>query len=171
MEGLYQQLFCLITFMITGIAIGCLFDIFRILRRSFKTVDWVIFLQDILFWIIAGFIMLFSIFTFNHGEIRAYIFVGILLGIILYILTISKFLIKYSVIIIKFYKKILSYPINFVEGIVKRLIIKPIVFLLKKIKGGGDSLYKNLHSSTEKVKNNKKNHKKLKEKEGILEKM
>ena len=67
-----EQLFCLIAFTATGIVIGVLFDIFRILRRSFKTADWLTTLQDILFWILAGFVILFSIFKFNNGEIRLY---------------------------------------------------------------------------------------------------
>ena len=75
-----EQLLCLIAFTVTGIVIGVLFDVFRILRRSFKTADWLTTLQDILFWILAGFITLFSIFKFNNGEIRSYIFIGIALG-------------------------------------------------------------------------------------------
>ena len=102
-----EQLLCLIAFTVTGIVIGVLFDVFRILRRSFKTADWLTTLQDILFWILAGFITLFSIFKFNNGEIRSYIFIGIALGVLIYMLTLSKYIVKkYSVIIIKFIKKI-----------------------------------------------------------------
>lgn len=97
MEEVYNQLFCLLIFTITGITIGVLFDIFRILRKSFKTADIVTYLQDILFWLISGGIILFSIFQFNHGEIRSYVFIGIILGVILYMITISKYIIKYSV--------------------------------------------------------------------------
>ena len=71
MEELYSQLFCLLMFTITGIAIGILFDIFRILRKSFKTADIITYLQDILFWILSGLIVLFSIYRFNNGEIRS----------------------------------------------------------------------------------------------------
>ena len=106
MQEVYNQLFCLLIFIITGIVIGILFDIFRILRKSFKTADWITYLQDILFWVFAGCVMLFSIFTFNNGEIRSYVFIGIILGIILYMLSISRFFVKFSVAIIKFFKKI-----------------------------------------------------------------
>ena len=128
-----EQLFCLIAFTATGIVIGVLFDIFRILRRSFKTADWLTTLQDILFWILAGFVILFSIFKFNNGEIRSYIFVGISLGVLIYMLTLSKYIVRCSVIIIKFIKKIISYPVNLIIKITNFLIIKPIKFLVKKI--------------------------------------
>lgn len=128
-----EQLFCLIAFTATGIVIGVLFDIFRILRRSFKTADWLTTLQDILFWILAGFVILFSIFKFNNGEIRSYIFVGIALGVLIYMLTLSKYIVRYSVIIIKFIKKIISYPVNLILEIFNFLLIKPIKLLMHKI--------------------------------------
>ena len=105
-EEVYNQLFCLVIFMITGILIGALFDLFRILRKSFHTADWMTYIQDILFWMLAGGLMLFSIFTFNNGEIRSYVFIGILVGIIIYMLAISRIFVKSSVTVIKFFKKI-----------------------------------------------------------------
>lgn len=128
-----EQLLCLIAFTVTGIVIGVLFDVFRILRRSFKTADWLTTLQDILFWILAGFITLFSIFKFNNGEIRSYIFIGIALGVLIYMLTLSKYIVKYSVIIIKFIKKIISYPVNLIFKIFNFLLIIYKIFSTKII--------------------------------------
>ena len=160
-----EQLFCLIAFTATGIVIGVLFDIFRILRRSFKTADWLTTLQDILFWILAGFVILFSIFKFNNGEIRSYIFVGISLGVLIYMLTLSKYIVRCSVIIIKFIKKIISYPVNLIIKITNFLIIKPIKFLVKKI----FTFFKKIfHNTTNIMKKKSKNKIKLQEKEGIL---
>lgn len=132
MQEVYNQLFCLGIFIITGILIGLLFDIFRILRKSFHTADWITYIQDVLFWILAGSFMLFSIFTFNNGEIRSYVFIGILIGVVIYMLAISKFIVKSSVTIILFVKKILSYPIHLIEKIVKIIIINPISLITKK---------------------------------------
>ena len=160
-----EQLLCLIAFTVTGIVIGVLFDIFRILRRSFKTADWLTTLQDILFWILAGFVILFSIFKFNNGEIRSNIFVGIALGVLIYMLTLSKYIVKYSVIIIKFLKKIISYPINLILKIFNFLFVKPIKFLIQKI----STFFKKIFQNTTKIMRKKaKNKIKLQEKEGIL---
>lgn len=153
MQEVYNQLFCLGIFIITGISIGLLFDIFRILRKSFHTADWITYIQDVLFWILAGSMMLFSIFTFNHGEIRSYVFIGILIGVVIYMLAISKLVVKSSVTIILFIKKILSYPIHLIEKIVKIIIINPILFITKKGKGRIQSIHKKLHKFT---KNSKK---------------
>ena len=123
-----NQLYIFLCFFLTGIVIGVLFDIFRILRRSFKTWDIVTYIQDFIFWILTGVILLYSIFTFNNGELRAFVFIGILLGITLYILLISKYFIKIAVKIILIIKKILFYPINFI----KKHIIKPIYKIIIK---------------------------------------
>lgn len=157
-QMIYQQVFCLGIFTITGIAIGILFDTFRILRRSFKTADWVTYVQDILFWILTGCIILFSIFRFNNGEIRSYVFLGLAIGVILYMITISRFFIEYSVLIINFMKKILSVPIHFFSNIINKMMIKPIHFLVINMR-------KNIQTCNKKIKNTTKFNKKLKKKQ------
>ena len=132
--NVYHQLLNLFTFTITGIVIGILFDIFRITRRSFNTSDFVTYIEDILFWILTGFILLFTIFTFNNGEIRLYIFVSLLLGLILYILTLSKYFIKINVTILKFIKKILFVPIHLIINFTKKFIILPSFCVFQKLK-------------------------------------
>ena len=160
MQEVYNQLFCLLIFILTGIVIGILFDIFRILRKSFKTADFITYLEDIIFWILTGCIMLFSIFIFNDGEIRSYVFIGIAIGIISYMLIISRFFVKISVSIIKFIKKILSYPIKLIKNIFTKIILKPTLKILK-----------NIHNLTKNKPKHINKHKKMNKKEGILEKM
>lgn len=150
MEQVYTQLYCLFIFTIIGIIIGILFDIFRILRKSFKTTDFITYIEDILFWILAGIIILFSIFKFNNGEIRSYLFIGIVFGIIIYMLTISKYVIKYSVIIIKFLKKVISYPVNMIKNMFFKFVVKPIRYVIKQTL----IIFKNKQNNT--TKNNKK---------------
>ena len=62
-------------FIFNGFLISILFDIFRILRKSFKTNDFFTYTEDILFWILTTFIILYSIFKFANGELRAFLFV------------------------------------------------------------------------------------------------
>ena len=92
-----NEIYIFLLFILTGMSIGILFDIFRILRKSFKTIDFITYIQDFLFWLLAGAILLYSIFSFNNGELRGYIFIGVILGIILYMLILSKYFVKISV--------------------------------------------------------------------------
>ena len=63
-----NQAYTFIIFVLNGFIIGIFFDIFRILRKSFKTPDVITYMQDIAFWILSGLIILYSIFKFNSGE-------------------------------------------------------------------------------------------------------
>ena len=108
-----NQAYLSIVFIINGIVIGLLFDFFRILRRTFKTKDIITYIQDILFWILTGFILLYSIFTFNNGEIRLFMFLAVIIGISIYMLFVSSHVIKINVAIINLLKKILSKIFNF----------------------------------------------------------
>lgn len=126
-------------FTLDGILIGLLFDIFRILRKSFKTADIVTYIEDTIFWILTGVIILYSIFVFNNGEIRLFMFIGILLGISFYLLLFSKYVIKVSVTIIDIVKnaimwiyKILMAPIKFIYKIMEKPI-KIVVINISKI--------------------------------------
>ena len=136
-----NQAYLFLIFIINGILIGIIFDIFRILRRSFKTSNLITSIEDVLFWIISAMLVLYSIFEFNNGQFRLYIFIGIFLGIAIYMLFFSRYIIKVSVKIVDFLKKISSflfkifyYPINKICTIINLILIKPIKNVISKLK-------------------------------------
>lgn len=153
-----NQAYLFAIFIINGILIGFLFDVFRILRKTFKTTDFATYVQDVIFWAITGIITLAFIFYFNNGEIRFYVFLGIILGAIIYILTISKYVIKVSVRIINYIKKLIStiiniilVPIKAIWKIVNRFLFKPFFFVFINIR-------KNLTKNVPKLSNFIKKH-------------
>ena len=107
-----NQAYLFLIFIINGIIIGVLFDFFRILRKTIKTKDAITYIQDILFWILTGFIVLYSTFTFNNGEIRIFMFIAILIGVVFYMTLISSYVIKVNVTIINFIKNIIQKIFN-----------------------------------------------------------
>lgn len=124
-------------FTIEGIIIGLIFDIFRILRKSFKTSDLITYIEDILFWLITGVLILYTIFVFNYGEIRFFMFAGIFLGAMFYMLLISQYVIKISVTVIGFFKKTISFIfkiIIFPFRFIYKIFSKPIWFCIINIK-------------------------------------
>ena len=135
-----NQAYLFLIFIINGILIGLLFDFFRILRKTFKTKDIITYIQDILFWILTGFIILYSTFTFNNGEIRIFMFVGILVGVIFYMTLISSYVIKINVKIINTIKDIIQkildiifIPFKWIYKILKKILYKPLNFIKKNI--------------------------------------
>lgn len=151
-NSIMAQLFSLLIFTISGMIIGVLFDIFRILRKSFHTPDFVTYIEDLIFWLLTGCFLLFLLFCVGNGEIRIYMVLGLLIGCIFYLVFISKFFIKISVPIVVFIKnviykliKIILFPIT-ILGKVIRKIIKPISFFVINLK-------KRTHNSKKKEKN------------------
>jgi len=132
--NVYNQLFNLFISILTGIIIGILFDIFRIIRKSFKTPDFITYIEDILFWILAGLILLFNLFVFNNGELRIYIFIGLIFGLFIYMLTLSKYFIKISVGILVFIKKVFYFPIHIIGSFIKKFILRPFSSIFQKVK-------------------------------------
>lgn len=162
-----NQAYAFIVFILNGFLIGLLFDVFRIFRKSFKTPDFITYLEDFIFWIITGLILLYSIFKFNNGELRIYIFLGVILGAAIYMLIFSKFFINISVYIINIIKKIfiilIIIPIKFIINILNKIIWKP----LKKILGWFKHLFTKILSifkiKTQKIKIKKRKNKNKKE--------
>ena len=126
-----NQAYLFLVFIVNGVLIGLLFDFFRILRKTFKTKDFVTYIQDILFWILTGFIILYSTFTFNNGEIRIFMFLGILIGVVAYMTTISPYVIKVNVKIINFIKDVIQKIFNVII-IPFKWIFNFFNFILKK---------------------------------------
>lgn len=149
---------------ICGIVIGILFDLFRILRQSFKTPDIITYIEDIIFGILTGIFLIFMIFVFNNGELRFYIFFALILGLSIYLLTISKYFIKFNVkiittiknIIIKVFSLIL-YPIVMIKNFILKLVLRPFRILTINI----NNVIKTKKSKikTKKIKKKEKNKK------------
>lgn len=128
-----EQIKILLLFILTGVVIGILFDIFRILRKSFRTPDILTYIQDFTFWILSGLILLYSIFKFNNGELRAYVFFGIILGVFIYMLLLSKHIINFFVKLISIIKSAVRYPIRILYNFFQKYIFMRFGKMKKKI--------------------------------------
>ena len=131
-----EQIHSFFIFILLGMLISIIFDIFRILRKTFKTLDIITYIEDTIFWIITVLIIIFFIFYFNNGELRLYLFISMLIGIIIYMLFISKYFISVNVFIINFIKKLINKilhiflkPIKLFYYIIKKVIFRPISFI------------------------------------------
>lgn len=171
MENSINQLYILFVFIISGSIIGILFDLFRILRKSFKTPDIITYIEDTLFWIITGLFLLYIIFKYSFGEIRIYMFISLIIGLVVYFLTISKYFINLNVKIINIFKisiskilYILFYPIKIMINILQKTFLKPFSFITVNIRNFGSKILKNLTKSLKDVNISKKNRKNLKQK-------
>lgn len=89
MEPVEVQLSAIFVLFFAGIILGLSFDLYRIFRGRLRPgpLDW---LFDLLFWIIVTPIMMTLIFYGNWGDLRVYVLVTMVLGVVFYFRVLSS---------------------------------------------------------------------------------
>lgn len=115
-----QAYLFLISIAVGGVC-GLVYDNFRVVRKLIKHKKINVYLEDGLFWIIVTGGTYYIFLHKNDGEVRLYMLLGIGLGFVVYILTISKIFVKiYSealkIVMVSLYKtiRLILYPIRVV---------------------------------------------------------
>lgn len=137
MEFICNQTYMFLGACLAGVLVGLIFDIFRVKRKLVETSDLIVYIEDILYWLIIAIVLFLLMYYSNEGELRGYLILGILIGMIFYILTLSQYVMSFLVYIIRLLGKvfvivlkILIFPIR----IILKIFRKPIKFLLKIVK-------------------------------------
>ncbi|AYA74054.1 spore cortex biosynthesis protein YabQ [Bacillus sp. Y1] len=123
---LTTQFLTMISMAAMGSYLGAAIDTYnRFLFRS-KRKSWLVFLNDIFFWILQGLIFFYVLFVINQGELRFYIFLAILCGFAAYQSLLKRGYARVLEIIITMIISIYRYAVK----IFLMLIYRPIVSLL-----------------------------------------
>lgn len=122
-----------------GIIIAFIYDLFRIKRKAVRSRTISIYIEDFLFWILVALVMFGVVYRSNDGEVRGYIFLGTFIGLVLYMLLLSRVVMKVSLkiieIAVKVFKilwRVVSYPFR----ILYRILRVPLGFLLRGLRRG-----------------------------------
>lgn len=84
------QLYYFLSTVITGLLVGIMFDIYRIIRGLNSPNKIITAISDILFWIFAA-VTTFVFFLYtNSGNVGYYTFVGLIIGLFIYFKLISS---------------------------------------------------------------------------------
>lgn len=125
-EQIREQLMLFGMAIYTGLAMAFAYDfirIFRIIRKSKNVWVWI---QDIGYWLVFGYIVYDLLLKYNYGEIRGYAFIGIVAGMALYFFTISHFFVKYiSLLFEKIFNTLLK---------ALKILLKPIKLVVNRLK-------------------------------------
>lgn len=154
-----NQAYLFLIFTLNGVLIGLFFDFFRILRKSFKTINLITYIEDILFWILTGISIIFCMYHFSAGSLRFFMFLGLLFGFVLYLLTLSKIIIKTVVSLITILKKmvhqilkIIIIPLRFLYTMIDKILFRPIYLFSIKTKSFLTKKSKKINSKIKKLK-------------------
>ena len=84
------QTVCFLRALVLGICLCLLYDLFASLRKAGICSNFAVFVQDILFFIIASPLIFIFLLATTNGEIRLYIILGIAIGFLIFKMTVSK---------------------------------------------------------------------------------
>ena len=118
-----EQIKLFLLAILIGVATGFIYDIIKTLRKIFAHNNFMVQAEDFLFWLAISLGMFFIMQSKNSGQVRSFVIGGALFGMLVYSLTISKFVVKFSVATVNFVIKI------FVSAL--RIILWPIKLIIK----------------------------------------
>lgn len=88
-----------ITFLLTGLAgfaFGLVYDGFRIFRKMLHHNPILTAIEDVLFWVLSTLLLFTLLVHINFGQVRFFTLLGVALGIILYLCTLSRIILPFG---------------------------------------------------------------------------
>ncbi|MGI6486275.1 MAG: spore cortex biosynthesis protein YabQ [Thermoanaerobacterales bacterium] len=101
------QVALIVVALLLGIFTGFLFDIYRRIRNVLSPGPIMTALGDLFFWGVITGVTFYSLFKVNAGQVRGYLFVGMAIGLLLYVLYLSDTVIKIFVYLDIYERKII----------------------------------------------------------------
>ena len=113
--------------LISGLGMGVVFDGYRVVSNELRFPRWWLPVLDIMYWMAAAVIVFRMLYASNNGEVRAYVFLGLAIGVILYYWLLSQPVIA----IVKWLIDAVRALVRFLLKLFRLIIIKPILLLYK----------------------------------------
>lgn len=109
----------------SGIGMGILFDGYRVVSSELKFPRWTLSLLDLAYWIVSAILVFRMLYVSNSGEVRAYVFIGLAAGALLYYWLFSHFTTALTKWMIKAVKRLIAV----VKHVFHFMFIKPLLLL------------------------------------------
>lgn len=111
-----------------GMLLGMIYDFFRIIRLVHSTKQKLLFFQDIVYFLICGFLTFLFLLVVNYGQSRFFIIAGELIGWCIYNLTVGKV----TYIIFKFMFGVCKKILQYIKSVFLK-ILSPIFNIVKAL--------------------------------------
>lgn len=130
-ENIFSELYFLFYAILSGAFLAAVYDIFRIMRRVFVHSDFIVSLEDLVFWIFCAVSVFYLLNAQSDGRLRWFSVAGAAIGMFAYVTTISRIAVPFLSGVIS----CLFLPFRFLTERIKKwcgLLIRKIYRLLKK---------------------------------------
>lgn len=116
--------------MMTGAVIAAQLDVYhRCLPRKAR-IKWPQAFLDLFFWVVQAILVFYVLFQMNHGDLRIYVFLSILLGFFIYWQTVRPLFLRVLEVLIRIVEAIYSMILK----VIYLFLWTPVVWLYKGIK-------------------------------------
>lgn len=126
---LTAQWLTVVMMLLSGLGMGAVFDGYRVVSHELRFPRWWLPVLDIVYWMAAAVVVFRVLYASNNGEVRAYVFLGLAIGVILYYWLISRTVILLSKWLIGAVRSLIAFLIKLVDF----LLIKPILALYRLV--------------------------------------
>lgn len=124
-----------------GSFFGAAFDTYnRFLKRASRK-SWIVFMNDVLFWMLQGLLIFYVLFLVNEGEMRFYIFIALLCGFAAYQSLLKRIYLHMLEIAISWVVAIWQFLVKLFTGLVYKPILALLMFSLSTIIFIGKGLF------------------------------
>lgn len=112
---------------LSGAALGLLYDGYRVLSGELRFPRWMIPPLDILYWAVGAVAVFRVLYLSNGGEVRIYVFLALLLGISTYFALLSGFFVQAIRWTIAQVRRLIRFSIRLFDV----LVVRPIIALYR----------------------------------------
>jgi spore cortex biosynthesis protein YabQ len=113
----------------SGLALGTLFDVFRVFSGKLRLSRFILPLIDFLYWIVATILVFWLLMYSNEGQVRVFVFLGIGIGICFYFALLSHWIIWLLLLFIRITIGLYRFALK----MVKLFLIRPILGIYRLV--------------------------------------
>lgn len=144
MSLLLEQLFTFTVLLGAGVIIGLVFDMYRVARGITKPPKIISHILDLIIWFILALLVFVLLLFSNWGEVRFYVFLSLVIGLVFYFKFCSSTVIKILLKIVALVKKIAATII--------KLLLYPLKIVLLPFKKVGGFFYSKINKRWQSLK-------------------
>ncbi|NLP14027.1 MAG: spore cortex biosynthesis protein YabQ [Clostridium sp.] len=144
-----NQAYVFLSCVLGGMIIAFVYDIFRVRRKAIKSGNLIVYFEDFIYWIIVALVLFAVVYRSNEGEIRGYLILGVIIGIILYAFLLSRIVMKVFLFLIRVVYKVAVFAFT--------IILLPIKIVLKLLGFPAKRIYKIISQCINKIKRASRN--------------
>lgn len=112
---------------LSGQVMGVLFDTYRVAAHELRFRRWMLPVLDLAYWVFAVIFVFRMLYITNYGELRLFVFLGLLLGVSIYFTFVSSLTVLAVKQVFVFIRRMFSLFLKLVQFV----IIKPITLLVR----------------------------------------